>query len=505
MIQSQLERSKSVDLSFDEWPTLKRMHSDDSFIRAVIGPAGSAKTTCAFKDLMVRAILQEPGDDNVRYTRFTIVRNTFNLLRDITMPAFRNSLGFLADDFGEITKTPLVARIKLPLSDGTSVNAEFWMVAMDDEEGAKRALGSDITGALLEEVSELREEVITMVSSRCGRFPSLNKGRPTWNGIIATTNGPKMNHWLYEWFVRPKPEWKQYEEVQGRKYFTLFQQPPALIRPSEPGDSWRPNPAAENVHNLADGYGQYFKMISGPDDHVTAYVEGKFVHLRTGKVVFPEFNRDLHIIEASKIEVGEGSTLYFGFDFGSTPVCLIGVVSKLGQMCIIEEIVGEDTSIATLWDDHVRPLIQEKYYNRYMGEGWGDPSGMSKRDNVDLSPFGVLENRGLVMIDPGSNWIPPRLEAVKERLRGLASNGRPKLLISDACEGLIEAISEKYVYESKRGRRDEYREIPMKEHPVSDLADALQYLVMGYDNQYRKRAKWLRGSTRKPRKHLVRM
>ena len=85
-------------------------------------------------------------------------------------------------------------------------------------------------------------------------------------------------------------------------------------------------------------------------------------------------------------------------------------------------------------------------------------------------------------MDPGSNKIAPRLEAVKQMLTKLDTQGKPKLQILDSCKLLINAIGSDYIYEMTRGAV--VKDVPTKTHVnwASDLADSCEYLCLGYNN-----------------------
>lgn len=59
--------------------------------------------------------------------------------------------------------------------------------------------------------------------------------------------------------------------------------------------------------------------------------------------------------------------------------------------------------------------------------------------------------------------------------------GQPLLQITKNCKFLIEALKYNYIYENVRGKNDVVRDTPTKSHEgwTSDLADALQYMVLG--------------------------
>lgn len=445
----------------------------------------SSKTTWCLKEMVTRAILQEPNAEGVRHTRWLVARQTYDQLRKSTLPSIAASLGA----FYRVTETPTPrARASFPLPDGTRVESEMVFLGMDRPDALSNLLGLELTGAFLDEVSELSVKVVEGALKRAGRFPSNNFGQCSWSGVIGATNGPKKSHWLYDWSLGPKPEWLTIEEQTGRPYFELFQQPPALLRPQRPGERWEPNPAAENVQNLQEGYGYYFKMLGSPDDEIKAYVEGEFSDIKTGKTVWPEFSYELHRINSDNILIPPGAPLYLSFDFGRTPVALIAIVTELGRLVVVDEVVGDNMAIATLYEEKLRPILRTRHKDNKVDAAWGDPAGADGGQQLDLSPFDILHAKGIPI---AVNWntrndLEPRLEAVRRRLRTLGRDGKPLLQISDRCPKLLAAVAEDYVYESVTGHADVYRDVPTKSHVnwVSDLADALQYLCLGFDSRY---------------------
>lgn len=468
----------------NKYPTLNRFAQGEAFIKFVVGPAGSGKTSFCAVELFRRACLQAPAEDGVRYTRTLVGRNTYQILKSATIPTFENQLGFLGEALTvKKGSFPPTAHVRGKLSDGTFVHWDIEFVSFDSEDAVTKLLGYEPTNAMLDEVSELPEELIDSVVRRLGRYPSGRKGRPTWVGLIGATNGPRKDHFLYRWYLGDKDEeWRKIEEATGRKQFELYMQPGGLIEVSD--GAWIPNPLAENIENLPEGYGYYYKMLSGDRQKVRSYVEGQFADIQTGKVVFPEFRKDMHVWKNAQDKLPQGLRLYLGFDFGRTPVCLIATATPSGRLIVIDEVMGEDISIDTLMAEYVKPVLAEKYPRSTIIGAWGDPAGDQDTQAVEISPYEVLRSHGIPIEDPtgGNNQLQPRLEAVKQRLRKLDSEGRPTLLVADNCKFLIESLHSGYIYEKMRGRNDVVKDVPTKSHEgwVSDLADALQYLTMGY-------------------------
>jgi hypothetical protein len=505
----------SVDLDFSKHPTLYAFHASAAYLRAVVGPAGTGKTTFAFKDLLVRSMLQSPGKGGVRKTRWVVVRNTNYQLRENTLPSFRMAMGSLLKPTDTTMYPKIVTVMSFPLPDGTSVQIEWRFIGMDSESALNDILGGDVTGGLLDEVSLLSLEVVQGLARRSGRYPSNDDGKADWSGVIMATNGPLKNHWLYKWKLAREPGWDQWEEETeratgiARPYFELFEQPPALLRPEKPGGKWLPNPRAENIHNLSEGYLYYYKMLADSEDKIQAYVEGVFCDLKQGKVVFPEFHTRIHVLPAGKIEVGDGAPLYLGFDFGSTPVCVIATTTRTGKLVILDEVCAEHASADSLFLHKLKPLLATKYRRCQVHVAWGDPAGLTLSQATDLTPFGVLESHGLNMQLPNgkNNTLTPRLYAVRKRLTQLDEDGFPMLQITDNCTIAIDAINHNYVYESTGKTDDAFREVPTKSHAnwVSDIMDAIQYLCLGYDNMFAvRRDEDDQPQTSTTRRHLVR-
>ena len=479
----------TVDLSLDNYPTIKELAKSTAYVRACIGPAGSAKTSCMVKILTMLAIQQEPDKNGVRWTRWLIVRETYQQLISATLKTFQTFL----EPIAEVRESaPPIIKIRLPLPDGTFVNSIFEFLSMDKPDSVSKLLGYEPTGAFLDEISELNETIIEGVISRVGRFPSGVRGSPTWTGVICTTNGPMKSHWLYKWQQKlegkiDRSDWDTYEEVSGRPFFELFRQPPALIRPTKEGEKWLPNPMAENVENLKEGYGYYYKMLSQSDTRVRAYVEGDFSDLQTGEVVFPEFQPDVHIIKAEYCKVPNGAPIMMSFDFGRTPVCLKGVMTKTGQLVITKEFMGENMAVETLFDQQIQPYLAQHLPRSKVVSAWGDPAGATGGQGLELLPFEVLQEVSIpIEVTWGSgNQLEPRLSAVRKRFRTLDANGKPMLLISDECEYLIAALTNGYVYEASKVS-GEVKDTPTKTHInwISDLCDALQYFCLGCDTRY---------------------
>lgn len=437
----------------------------------------SAKTSGIIWLLLLSAIQQAPAKDGVRYSRAVVARNTNAMLRSTTIPSFKTMVGNLMTF--RTGSFPMMASARFDLSDGTKVHFDVEFLSFDDERSQNKLLGCEPTFGFIDELSEFPESLVFAIDRRLGRYPSGRFGKASWVGLLGATNGPLKNHWLYQWSLGKTADGKPIQKTcdeHGRPYFKLFKQPPALLRQSD--GTWAPNPYAENIENLPGGYAYYYAMLSAEDQKIKAYVEGDFADLVTGKVVFPEFSEERHVIPQFKLPYG--APLHLSFDFGRTPVCIVATTTAGGRLIIIDEIMGEDMSVETLILEHVKPTLRQRYPQSLVTWATGDPAGMVEAQSVDVSPYDVLMNNGIPVQSPGTNKLQPRIEAVKQRLTKLDRTGQPMLQITDNCKYLIAALKYNYIYEAVRGKNDVVRDTPTKSHEnwVSDLADSTHYLCL---------------------------
>ena len=81
---------QGLDLDFSKSPVVWRFLNDDSFVRGLLGPVGSGKSYASAAEVILRAIRQVPSPiDNIRYTRFVIVRNSYPELRTTTIKTWQ--------------------------------------------------------------------------------------------------------------------------------------------------------------------------------------------------------------------------------------------------------------------------------------------------------------------------------------------------------------------------------------------------------------------------------
>lgn len=444
-------------------------HQSDAFVRGLMGPVGSGKSSSCCIEIFTRALQQKPSPDGVRRSRWAAIRNTYGELKSTTIKTW-------ADWFDGMQTmkwdTPIVSTIKLPdLGDGTSLELEVLFLALDRPEDAGKLRSLELTGAWLNEACLLDKTVLDMATQRIGRYPSLHlHGGPSWIGVIMDTNPPDDDSWYYKLAEEDKPEgWE------------FFKQPGGIYKVTDKKDpdygKYKPNPLAENIRNLSDGYGYYLKQIGGKkEQYIQVFLEGKYGSTMHGKPVYPEFNEAMHVSK-KPLQAVPGLPIILGFDFGLTPACIIGQMSPRGQLMILDEIVGENMGIRSLYMNCVLPVLNAKYGN-FRIEAVGDPSGVSRSDTDEKSCFEELDDMGLWVEPTHTNKFLPRREAVAFFLERLTSSG-PGMLIDPSCTLIVKGMRGGYRYErlSVGGSEARYKDRPVKDK-FSHPADAMQYLCL---------------------------
>ncbi len=442
-------------------------HMDSSFGRGLLGPVGSGKSSACCIEIFFRAMQQEPGPDKIRRSRWAAIRNTYGELKSTTIKTWCDWFDGLQSMKWD---TPIVSTISIAdIGDGTAVELEVLFIALDRPEDVGKLRSLELTGAWMNEASELEKTVLDMCTQRVGRYPSMRHGGPSWQGIIMDTNPPDDDHWYYKLAEEDKPE-----------TYKFFRQPGALFRVMDKSDpdfgKFKPNPKAENIKNLKKGYDYYYQQIPGKsEDYIRVFICGDYGTTMNGKPVYPEWNDKQHIA-TSPLDAIRGYPLVLGFDFGLTPACIIGQMSPRGQVLILDELVSEDMGIRQFYTDVVLPHLNHKYPN-YTIDAVGDPAGVNRSQTDEKTCFEELMNMGLACEPADSNEFIKRRESVAFFLQRLTSNG-PGFLIDPSCKKLIKGFRGGYRYERlKVSGSARFKDRPVKD-AFSHPADALQYLCM---------------------------
>lgn len=233
-----------MKVTYNAPATVGRFMQSNAFVRCIVGPVGSGKSSGCLMEVLRRATAQAPGPDKKRRTRFVIIRNTYPELRDTTRKTFEE---WIPERLGQWHEQEFMFELKF-----NDVQSEVLFRALDRPQHIKKLLSLDLTGGYINEMREVPKAVLDLLQTRVGRYPSMAQGGATWFGVWGDTNPWHTGHWGYKLFSQERPDG-----------FELFEQPGGL------------SPAAENVENLPGGY--YPRLCQGKDkEWIEVYVHAKY-------------------------------------------------------------------------------------------------------------------------------------------------------------------------------------------------------------------------------------
>jgi hypothetical protein len=445
--------------------TLRRFFRSDAFVRGLIGPFGSGKTTACCIEVFRRATQQEPDSEGIRRTRWAAIRSTFPELRTTTVVSWRSWFG---DRFGAFNWTPpFTHTLRFPLEDGTQVEAEVLFIALDGPDGPDKLKGLELTGGWINEAREVPKAILDTLLGRVGRYPAKRNGGPTWTGVLLDTNPPDTDHWLYRLAEEERPP-----------NWAIFRQPGGLMKV---GSRWQPNPAAENLRYLRPGY--YIDQLAGQTDGwIAVHLGGEYGYVLDGKPVYPEFADSMHVAPEAFAPIPH-APLVIGLDFGLTPAAVFCQRSARGQWLVLAELVAEDMGVQRFAEQlalHLQAWFPElKHSDAIQCRAWGDPAGNARAQTDERSCLEIIRKfAGISALPAPTNAFKIRREAVAGAL-GRLIDGKPGLVVSPACKVLRKGFAGGYRYRRVKIAGDErYHDEPDK-NAYSHPHDALQYALSG--------------------------
>lgn len=460
--------SDKKKLTYNAEKTPALFHASDAFVRAIIGPIGSGKSVACCMEIVARTMRQRPNSAGIRKSRWAVVRNTYGELKTTTIKTWQAWINDIACPI--VFDSPIRGVMKEKLADGTMINLEILFIALDRPDHVKKLLSLELTGVWINEAREVPKAILDGLTSRVSRYPDPNDGGPSWSGVILDTNPPDEDHWFY-----------RLAEEETPKGWEFFKQPPALLLTD---NGYIPNPKAENITNLAKKYNYYLDMIPGKTgEWIKVYVLGQYGSVMDGKVVYPEYNDDLHSFE--DVTLLQKLPLVVGFDFGLTPACVFTQFTPRGGMHVLDELIAVDMGIKQFMRDVVMPHIQQHYKEFYdSGSIYivGDPAG-TQRSQVDseMTCIEMINSFGFRADTAPSNSFLRRREALVSYLIRLSS-GEPLFKLSRKCRQLRKGFLGGYKFVRIKVAGDErYKDQPDK-NQYSHIHDALQYAAL-YSNE----------------------
>jgi hypothetical protein len=420
------------DLIYIPSHTGNAFQQDRSFVKLVIGPFGSGKSTMCVQTIVKEACLMPYWTSTGRRkSRWAIVRNTSGELQSTTLQTWLAWFSELGDC--QRRQKPLLT-YEIQFNDGRGiVELDLIFIALDRPDDVRKIKSLELTGVYLNEMSELPAAVLSHFKGRVnGRYPSKTFCPDDyWSGIIADTNPPDEDHWIYDAF-----------EVQRLDSYKIFHQPPGLLLSSS--GAYIQNPDCDNAINLSSTY--YCKLAEGQKQgFINVYCMGKYGLVESGKRVYPEYNDDIHGVDS--LTAIQGLPIHLGWDFGLTPACIVFQITPRGAFHALKEYNSENMGIRTFAKSIVLPSLAIDFPYNKIGESEADPAGMAGDQIMEeLSCIGELNSIG-IMTNPASTNDPEvRIAAVRFFLNTMIDGKPAYQLDKTKCPTLRKGFMSGYHY-----------------------------------------------------------
>lgn len=227
--------------------------------------------------------------------------------------------------------------------------------------------------------------------------------------------------------------------------------------------TWRDNPHVkksfiESVRREAEEKGE-----------LSAFMQEYELEFRSVEgAVYPEFNRDVHVIKPSDVPLD--GTVYCGIDFGwaeDHPTAVVFVLVDNNQdWYVFDEICISKTKL----EDTIE-MIKQKLGDKHLAGIVGDSA------RPDLIDYMATKGMPIIGAQKGANSVASGIQLVGQMLvprEQLIGKPKPKLYFTSNCKKGIPQM-EGYRYNSKKHDR-KVSEMPIKDN--DDIPDALRYLVL---------------------------
>jgi hypothetical protein len=464
----------AYDLSYTATKVASSFHHSDALVRLLMGPVGCGKSVASILELFHRAVSQEPGHDGIRRSKWAVVRNTYPELKSTTIQTWQT--WFKPEIFGPIKyDTPIVHRLCFD-----DVDSQIIFLSLDNPHtDIGKLMSLELTGAYINELQFIPKPIFDILLQRINRYPSAITGaKITWAGIIADTNPPDSEHWIYKMFESNKPQ--NYE---------IFKYAPAVIKcnadetlshyRSLQNSYYKSNAAADYIWCQND-QNYWINLVSGySDEQIKVFLCGEYGVFVDGRAVHAEYADHLHysadIKSLPNVEVG------LGWDFGLTPACSVVQLSPHGQLLSIKELYSDDMSLRDFAEYVVIPWLNlnmpwwlSNYVSRH------DPAGQAGAQTDGKNCQDILRDLGIQSEPAASNNSPTaRRDGLKYFLRRLIG-GEPGYLLGKDCQRLRKGLMGSYQYPRLKGSvEDKYQEKPLK-NIYSHICEAHEYIAMHY-------------------------
>lgn len=499
-------------ISFDASPTVEEFILDNAFVTGIMGPLGSGKSVGAVAKLGRLALLQKPGKDFVRHSRWAVIRNTYPELRTTTIKTWQEI--FDEAHCGPIKWShPITHHIRrAKTSDVPGLDMEVIFLALDKPQDIKHLKSLDLTGAWVNEAMEVPYEIVDMLTARVGRYPQMADGGATWAGIFMDTNACDDTNWWYEaaesgvgidlskivipgigdmhidlrWqFFRQPPAVLECQQVNTG--FEIIEPgfPKELAPPDQVIESaarfWYVNPGAENLKYLRPGY-YHQQLMKKTHDWIQRFMQSKYVYMVDGKPWIPEYSDE---VMSRDLTAMKDVPLLGGIDCGGgtlNPAAVIGQRGMYGDWRVLFECSLFDIGIER-FSEVLHAGIARDFPGLTKPRFWIDPAGRGRDEVYEIAVQDHLRSRGFDIQLAPTNATNTRREALAlpmtRNIRLTTGVVIPGFLVNKCCKKLRAGLAGKWFRRKMVvSGTNRYVEKPEK-NEWSHVCEAAGYMTLG--------------------------
>lgn len=438
------EIKEAVEKTYRCNPSAKPFHESTAQVKALWGPVGSGKSLAVIIDQVCLAMESDVP------LRAVVLRESYKQLLDSTMKTWNewfSAISSYKQDSHNLYYTLTNHR-------GKELTHELHLRHCRKVEQASDFLSTEYGGIWFEEPVPAFQMDTGVIGAGLpeGAFDvALMRQRQAGIHrlhIWLSFNPPSKYHWCDRRILSLDP--KELDDLD----FAHFWQPPL-----------------ENSKNLPPNYYRRLEAQLGPD-LVKRFVKGERVTIYPHVRVFPAFNEQVHFVD--RVEPIPNLPLTIGFDFGRTPVALIGQRLPNGRVVELREVQLWNAGAEDLAEELTRVLAEEFPRHREWA-CWGDPSGSDPQQTDEKTCYQILSQAGFKVIPGARDW-QSRFEAVHQRCTRMI-DGKPAILVSRyGCPLLTEGLLGGYQFPKYSSGLVGPR--PFK-NDFSHVCDALQYKMTG--------------------------
>ena len=157
-------------------PVVHAFHQSDAFIKGIMGPVGSSKSSACIMDLVVKGQRQAPDAKGSRWSKWLVCRSTFPELKSTTIRTFQDWFPYAKFKWD----SPITAWLDYKIADGTRVQSEWIFLPIERPEDVGKLKSFEATGeGKLTMTVAVRESAIaqTITSTASLEAPKRESGK----------------------------------------------------------------------------------------------------------------------------------------------------------------------------------------------------------------------------------------------------------------------------------------------------------------------------------------